>query len=198
MKAGRGRRTGVQSQAHHGRITDTTAPFLRMYELSFKQKTAKPTTEVLRLCSRSQEKLSRMFFCVLPCLGRKIAFLQKELYYKPTHFEHRFETQFLAESYTCVAICILESRSSFVEPIPFQGHSPGSSSWTPGIAWAWAWAILDSRNSYSFVEPIPFQEHSQGSFSWTPGIIPETLSKKLFLDSRNSLGVDVGDLGLQE
>ena len=77
MKAGRGRRARVQSQVHYGRITDTMALFLRMHKLSFEPKTAKPTTEVLRLCSRSQEKLSRTFLFVLPYWGRKIVFLQK-------------------------------------------------------------------------------------------------------------------------
>ena len=94
----------------------------------------------------------------------------------------------------------LDSRNDLVEPIPFQKHSPGSSSWIPGIP---LWSLFLSRTSlqeayifpgalsrklsldsrYTLVEPVPFQEHSPGS------PLRGTLSRKLILDSRNTIVV---------
>ena len=117
-----------------------------------------------------------------------MAFLHKEVYNKSTHFEHRFKTHFYPTFYLRPPTSYLHLLPPIsyllplplVKPIPFKKHSPGSSSWIPGIP---LWSLFLSRTTlqeaypfpgalskklsldsrYTLVEPVPFQEHSPGS-----------------------------------
>ena len=53
-----------------------------------------------RILGTGSKHIPRCDFWVQPYLGRKIEFLHKDVYYKPTHFGHRFKTHFCVESWT--------------------------------------------------------------------------------------------------
>ena len=75
-----------------------------MYNLSFKPERGQTGNWGTPTLFLHPGKASRMLFLCPTLSGPENGILNEEVYYKPTHFQHRFKTQFSAESWTIVFI----------------------------------------------------------------------------------------------
>ena len=91
-------RSVLQTDAFSAQVQNTIS--CRIVDHIFHTKTTKHDTEVVRPCSRIQEKRQDVISVSNPILAGKLhSFTKKCITYKPTHCEHRFKTLFSAESW---------------------------------------------------------------------------------------------------